>query len=55
MARIAGWSDAFAARMHLPQSALFAVQLCLEEAVSNIIRYGFAAGSGEAAVSRMSP
>lgn len=52
MARVANWSDAFAARMHMPQSILFAIQLCLEEAVSNVVRYGFADGPGGTGVNQ---
>ncbi len=32
--------DRFAASLRWPSSTVFAVQLCLEEAVSNVIRYG---------------
>jgi len=40
IARIAAWSEAFAAACNLPPRTLFAIQLCLEEQVSNIIRHG---------------
>lgn len=41
LARVGAWTDAVAERMELPPSVLFAIHLCFEEAVSNIVRYGF--------------
>jgi len=43
-ARVCNWIKALALRSVLPQSTLFAIQLCCEEALSNIARYGFAHG-----------
>ena len=40
IARVAAWSDAFAAEFNLPARTVFAIHLCLEEQVSNIIRHG---------------
>ena len=37
---LAANADRFAATIDLPSGTLFALQLCLEEAVSNVIRYG---------------
>ena len=45
IARIAAWSGAFAAECNLPPRTLFAIQLCLEEQVSNIIRHGVPAAA----------
>jgi serine/threonine-protein kinase RsbW len=45
IARIAAWSDAFAAECKLPPRTLFALQLCLEEQVSNIICHGVPDGA----------
>jgi anti-sigma regulatory factor (Ser/Thr protein kinase) len=42
LGRVGEWAEAFAKRVDLPQKTLFALQLCFEEAVSNIINYGFA-------------
>lgn len=41
LARVSDWTNAVATRLALPQSILFAIHLCFEEAVSNIVRYGF--------------
>ncbi len=35
------WVEALAAEYAMPSDTLFAVHLCLEEAVSNIIRHGY--------------
>src|SRR5215475_3364484 len=37
--RLAGWIDGWA-RQHVSPDVSFAVQLCLEEAVANVIMYG---------------
>lgn len=47
LARVRDWTDATGERLGLPQSTLFAIHLCFEEAVSNIIRHGFVARQGE--------
>ncbi len=41
LARVTGWTDNVAKRLALPPSMVFALQLCFEEAVSNIVRYSF--------------
>jgi anti-sigma regulatory factor (Ser/Thr protein kinase) len=40
--RMAAWADGFARRANLSDSVTFSLQLCLEEAVSNVIRHGVA-------------
>lgn len=40
--RMAAWADGFARGANLPDSVAFGLQLCLEEAVSNVIRHGVA-------------
>ena len=42
--RAAEWAEGFAAGESLPPSVLFAIQLCLEEALSNVVRHGGAGG-----------
>lgn len=39
---MAAWADSFARGANLPDSVTFGLQLCLEEAVSNVIRHGVA-------------
>lgn len=36
------WVQALAARHHFPERTTFAIDLCLEEALSNVIRHGYA-------------
>ncbi len=42
LARVADWAEGLAAEMALPPATAFAIQLCLEEAVTNVVRHGFA-------------
>jgi len=42
LARVYDWADALGRRLALPRSTWFAIRLCIEEALSNIIRHGFA-------------
>jgi serine/threonine-protein kinase RsbW len=49
LARVCDWTDALAQRLALPQSTAFAIQLCFEEALSNIVRHGFAGDPDEVA------
>jgi anti-sigma regulatory factor (Ser/Thr protein kinase) len=42
LARAAVWAKALADKYSLSASTSYALQLCLEEAVSNIVRHGFA-------------
>lgn len=41
LARVHPWVQALAARYNLPERTTFAIDLCLEEALSNIIRHGY--------------
>jgi len=43
LARLATWAEAFARSARLSANLLFAIQLCIEEAVANIIMYSGAA------------
>ncbi len=47
--RASVWAREVAERLAVPARSAFALDLCLEEALSNTIRYGFASGSVEAA------
>ena len=38
--RLVAWTEGLAGRLELPASTSFAIQLCLEEAFSNIVRHG---------------
>ncbi len=41
LARVWPWVEALAARYSVPADTQFAIQLCLEEALSNIVRHGY--------------
>jgi anti-sigma regulatory factor (Ser/Thr protein kinase) len=41
LSRVWPWVDALAAEYNLPGETHFAINLCLEEALSNIIRHGY--------------
>ena len=41
LALVRPWVDALAVEHALPQDTVFAIHLCLEEALSNIIRHGY--------------
>jgi anti-sigma regulatory factor (Ser/Thr protein kinase) len=41
LARVGNWVDGLVDRWGLPQSTSFAIQLCFEEAVSNVILHNF--------------
>jgi anti-sigma regulatory factor (Ser/Thr protein kinase) len=41
LALVLPWVEAIAARYSVPADTQFAIQLCLEEALSNIIRHGY--------------
>jgi anti-sigma regulatory factor (Ser/Thr protein kinase) len=41
LTRVWPWVEAIAARYSVPPDTQFAIQLCLEEALSNIIRHGY--------------
>jgi anti-sigma regulatory factor (Ser/Thr protein kinase) len=42
MAKLPVWVDALSALYRIPEEVKFAINLCLEEAVSNVIRHGYA-------------
>lgn len=46
MTRVWPWIQELAAAYAIPRDMLFAVNLCLEEAISNIVRHGYGSGSG---------
>jgi serine/threonine-protein kinase RsbW len=43
----AKWLDAIAADQQLPEQLVFALQVCLEELLTNIVRHGGAKSSGD--------
>jgi anti-sigma regulatory factor (Ser/Thr protein kinase) len=47
IARLPPWVDAVAARYGMSEHATFASQLCLEEAVSNVMRHGYGNQDGQ--------
>lgn len=42
LALLTGWVEGLAARHGVPERTRFAMELCLEESVSNVIRHGYA-------------
>jgi serine/threonine-protein kinase RsbW len=46
MSKIFGWVEALASQYEIGENAQFAINLCLEEAVSNVIRHGYACQGG---------
>jgi len=46
MERLPPWIDALATKFGIADHARFAIQLCLEEVVSNVIRHGYADQDG---------
>jgi serine/threonine-protein kinase RsbW len=46
MSRLAGWVEAVGGRYGISERARFAMNLCLEEAVSNSIRHGYEGRAG---------
>jgi serine/threonine-protein kinase RsbW len=41
------WVDSLAADCQIPQGTLYAIHLCLEEALSNVIRHGYQGRPGQ--------
>ncbi len=41
IAQVPAWIDNLASRHSIPENVKFAINLCLEEAVSNVIRHGY--------------
>jgi len=48
IAQLPGWIEGLASLYSIPEEIEFAINVCLEEAVSNVIRHGY--GEGEAGV-----
>lgn len=46
LARVASWAEALAVAHGIPEETLYAIQLCLEEALSNIVRHGYGGEPG---------
>nr|WP_294509269.1 ATP-binding protein [uncultured Rhodopila sp.] len=46
LGRVAAWAESLNETLQLPPSTAFAVQLCFEEAVSNVMRHGFVGAPG---------
>ncbi|MGB8260462.1 MAG: ATP-binding protein, partial [Terracidiphilus sp.] len=47
LARVFPWVEALACAHALPPETCFAINLCLEEALSNAIRHGYAGDAGQ--------
>ena len=45
LAQLSAWIESLAARHAIPEKVEFAINLCLEEAISNIILHGYGADS----------
>lgn len=41
LARVSPWVGGLAAEFHIPEEKRFAIELCLEEVLSNIVRHGY--------------
>lgn len=48
LARLGGWVDEVAAALALPADAEYALRLCVEEAVANVVMHGVAAAEADA-------
>lgn len=46
LSRVLPWVEAIAVRYALSAKTVFAIDLCLEEALSNIVRHGYASQAG---------
>jgi anti-sigma regulatory factor (Ser/Thr protein kinase) len=55
LARVWPWVDALAAEHAIPADTRYAIDLCLEEALSNIIRHGYAGEPGHAITVSFTP
>ncbi len=51
----AQWVDTIAADQQLPEQLVFALQICLEELLTNIVRHGVAESSGDLSHVAMPP
>ncbi len=55
LALVRPWVDALAAEYALPQDTVFAINLCLEEALSNVIRHGYGGEANHAITIAFTP
>lgn len=53
LGRLAAFVEDYARRVRLPPKATFAIELCLEEAVTNVIRHGAAEGRASSIVATL--
>jgi len=53
--RISPWIDKLASQHSIPENVTFAMNLCLEEALSNVIRHGYRGHGGALTVRFTSP
>lgn len=52
MAQLPGWVEGLASRHDIPGKVQFAIDLCLEEVVSNVIRHGYAGAEDRSVIVR---
>jgi anti-sigma regulatory factor (Ser/Thr protein kinase) len=50
LARVAPWVETLAGRHAIPEKTAFAINLCLEEALSNVVRHGYKGSCEESIV-----
>lgn len=50
IAQVPAWIEDLASRHAIPENVEYAINLCLEEAVSNIIRHGYGTGKTDGSV-----
>jgi serine/threonine-protein kinase RsbW len=49
------WADALAAEYRIPAGTLYSIHLCLEEAISNVIRHGYQERPGQSITVEFTP
>src|SRR6266851_3808811 len=52
IAQLPAWIESLASRQAIPENVEFAINLCLEEVVSNIIRHGYGADTSGSVIVR---
>jgi serine/threonine-protein kinase RsbW len=55
LSRVAPWIGRLAAELEIPDDTRFAIELCLEELLSNVVRHGYASEAGHFIAVRCSP
>jgi serine/threonine-protein kinase RsbW len=50
LARVVPWVEALAGRYTIPKNTTFAINLCLEESISNVVRHGYKSNPGQTIV-----